>query len=119
MATTITVPSTTLSITPTLVLGYEATRPARNITHEVLGTGARDVTLRPAAPRSGTLRLFFTTAATAQEAMRIHALPVALVLDDTDLANLRMAYAVTGQITLALDESRMVWTVDVPFEEVS
>jgi hypothetical protein len=104
---------------PLLVNGYETARPTRNVVHEILGTGVKDVTLRPASPRTGTLRLVFLTEATALQALTQHSNANYFSMGDTDLTTIGMRYVVTGTVTSSLDdESRSIWLVEVPFQEI-
>lgn len=120
MPTTITTSPAGQTIRPTLVLGFETAIETRHITHEVLGTGAVDVTMRPAAPRSGTLRLLFETENAAATAFSLHFDANTFTLADTDrplVVNMR--YVPIGAVRLVLDdESRSLWTVEVPYQEV-
>lgn len=107
------------SIVPALVLGYTATRAAGNVLHPIIGRASPDVTLRPAALRTGTLTLFFTTAAAAWIAHNTHALPGKLTLTDLDIPQIGMVYVLAGSLTIALDDGRRRWVVTVDYQEVT
>lgn len=116
-----TITHSTGTITPRLILGWEATRPARSLVHEVLGRADPDITLRPAGVRSGTLRLLFTTGAEASAAAAVFAIAQTLTITDPDVAQVGMSFVVAeGDIVAQLDpETRRLWTLDVAFQEVA
>ena len=110
-------------IEPTAVLGYSADRATANIIHPILGRANPDVTMRPAALRTGTLSMGFHGDAaeldskTAEDA---HATGEVFTLVSTDVETISMSYVVAGAVTRMLeDESRDAWIVDVEFQEVS
>lgn len=118
MATTISNGLDTL--TPALVDGWEATREARTIVHDILGTNDAAVTLRPHKLRSGTLAIVVGTdpaLAAALEAM-LSAGDV-LALASTEQTTVAMSFVVSGDVTLSLDDTRMVWLLEVDFQEVA
>lgn len=116
--------TTTLSdgitdVIPTLVTGWESTRDARNILHDIIGRADFDVTLRPAGLRSGTLEMLFSSLdnALAAEALLVQA--KSFTLEDTDRPTLNMTFVASGSITVAIDEdTRTLWTVACDFQEV-
>lgn len=106
-----------LSLTPDLVLGYEASSASGTVVHEVLGGGIR-FTFGPAKPRIGTLELFYASRTDAWQGF--YALRTAQLfhLEDPDLPELDMNFAVTGELSVALDEeTRNRWVVRMPFTE--
>lgn len=104
---------------PALVLGWEFSRRGGSIVHRVLGSSAVDVTLRPAALRSGTLNLFYLTEAPALACEAMHAKAARFTITDSDRPALGMQYVVTGQIRVTLDPETMKrWLVAVDFEQV-
>ncbi len=106
-------------VTPALVLGWDLTQENRNIVHEVIGRGFPDVTLQPAASRSGDLELFFLTAAEAESARALHAAPGALTLDAPEVGA-AFTYVVSGPLRVSLDmRGGQRWTLTVPFREVA
>jgi len=111
----VTAPDTT---EPVLVLGYETSRRSQNIYHDVLG-GGQDVTLRPAALRTGTLRLLFADEDSARDAVAMHAKAALFYFEDPDRRIATMYYAIDGDVRLALHEQRELWTVDVAYREVN
>lgn len=108
------------TIYPDLVLNYRWERASRNNVHTILDDPNPVVTLRPAAPRSGTLALFFATEAAALDAEDAHALATVFVLADTDHPGLGMRYVVNGSIRVTQDDEKPEWwTVEVAFQEVA
>lgn len=108
------------TITPRVVLGWEASRRARSLVHEVLGRPDPDITLRPAGVRSGTLRLLFATGAEAAAAASVFATAQTLTITDPDVAQVSMSFVVAeGDIVVQLDpETRRLWMLSAPFQEV-
>lgn len=118
MSTTITVDTTV--ITPTLVEGYEVTRTSQNVVHTILGKPDPDVSLRPAGMRSGTLELLFNTEADAWTAHDALCSGEVCALASTDLGGIDMAFVVTEDATITLDDdTRKVWHVEFGFQEVA
>lgn len=107
-------------ITPKVINGYTAAREARTQTHIILGKPSPDVTLRKAGLRTGELVLVFATEAEARAAEVIVATPQILSLETPDTPTLAMEFVVAGgSIRTDLDpQTRKVWIVTVPFEEV-
>lgn len=117
MSITITA-STGGTTTPQLVMDYAATRQGRSIVHQ-LAAGGIVVSLIPADPRSGLLRLFYPDETDAKAAVDLHALAASFALVDTDRPTFAMSYVVSGPVTVTLDPATLnVWTVDVTFQEV-
>ncbi|WP_309105018.1 hypothetical protein [Microbacterium sp.] len=118
-----TITHTTGTLTPVVVDGWRAARPARTVVHEILGRTDPDVTFRPAGLRRGTLRLVFPAEADAAHAVQVLATPQRLTLTDPDRATLAMAFVVPsdgGDIECELDDAtRNVWIVSCPFQEVT
>lgn len=109
------------TLTPDLVLGWESTREARTRVHAILSREDPDVTLRPAATRSGLLRLFFTEWADAYAADQAHGGATVWTLDaTTEQAGLTLTYVVSGPTSLR-DEGtdRRRWLVEVAYQEVT
>lgn len=120
MSTTITVQDGTgAQTTPDLVLGYEAARQTRSIVHDTLDGGIA-VSLIPPRPRSGILRLFYKDQAAAFAAMDLHSRVSTFNLVSTERPPINMVFvAAPSDIRVQLDpETRNVWTVDVPYQEV-
>jgi len=113
---TTTITTTAGPLVPDLVLGYEATRAGRNVFHDIIGRADPDVSLQPAAPRAGTLELFFLTEAQAALAVDVHASPAVFTLTDSTFPTIGMRYVVDGSIGIKLDNTR--WIVSVDYREV-
>ncbi|RZU64609.1 hypothetical protein EV379_0912 [Microterricola gilva] len=110
----------TTTITPLLVLGYEATRQGRNIIHPIIGRPDPDVTLAPAALRTGTLSLLFKDEPTAAGCMTMHAAAAVFTVDRDDLPGASMRYVVAGRIGVTLDPATLLrCVVTVDFQEVA
>lgn len=117
MTTTLTQGAQT--VIPVQVLGYSATRQARNLTHNIIGQSAPAVTFKPAGLRTGTLKLLVLKLADALAAENLHTGTGICHLVDTDLPLLGMNYVATGSVVVELDEdTRSLWTVSIDFEEV-
>ncbi len=120
MSTTITATATSATVSPLLVLGYEATRTSRNIVHDLLDGGIGIVFTAPRL-RSGTLELLFDSESAAFDALSLHEQETTFTLADDDRAAVNMTYVVgEGNLTITLDdETRFAWVVAVPYQEVS
>lgn len=115
--TTITDGSTTL--TPLLVLGWQATREARTRVHQLIGRPDPDVTLRPSAARTGQLRILCASEADATAMEALHAAGFVLTLADDDVAAVGMAYVVSGALGVELDPGTLTrWVVTADYTEV-
>lgn len=108
-------------ITPAVVNGFESERPARSIVHTILGREDPDVTMRPAGLRKGTLTLVFATGAAGKAAENAMVLPRVFTLTDPDVPEVNMPFVVAdGGVTLRLDlDTQEVWTLEVPYSEVT
>jgi hypothetical protein len=116
---TTTLSNGTDTIAPDLVDGYESSRTARTLTHDVIGRADPDITLRPADTRKGQLRLVFGDEAAAAAAEISHAGTSVWTLTTSDLTTIGMRYVVAeGDVTRILDATRACWIVTVPFREV-
>lgn len=116
---TTTVTDGTTSVTPALVVDYAHQRRVRTLVHEVIGRPDPDVTLRPAATRSGTLRALLTSPADVDALDAMLAAASILTVSSTDeprLDGLRFAVG-SGEISVTL-ESTTTWIVEWPYVEV-
>ena len=110
-------------INPSIILGLSEQIPGGTVVHPILGRIDPDVTLRPAAVRTGTLELGFTAsnAETASFAA-VNALRSAAVFRlAAERGTLAMAFVVpeNGRIERRLDDTtRSAWTVTVDYQEV-
>lgn len=117
MSNTITSGSYTLE--PFAVTGYDSARLSGNIVHQILGKSEPDITLRPAALRTGTLNLAFDDETDSAEAVTAHATSTDPFTLTTALGTVDMTYVVAGDIRRTLDETRKVWTVAVSYQEIN
>lgn len=109
-------------IAPVLIDGYESERAAGTLVHRILGSPNVDVTLRPAGPRHGTLRLLFADEVTSAGAELALSRGEAYTLTVTDRATTHMRFVIPegGSITRTLDDdTRALWLVTVSFHEVT
>lgn len=118
MSTTIASTSSTDKTSPLHMLGYQASREAQNIFHDILG-GGQDVTLRPAALRSGVLRLLYASEPAAAAALAMLARQAVFTVADTDVASVSMRFAVSGTVAIEQDDDRALWLVSVGYREVT
>lgn len=118
---TSTITHSTGTISPTVINGYEATREARSVVHQILNRSDPDVTLRAPGLRRGALKCVFATEAEAVSAFGVLSIPQVLVLNDSTAPSIGMSFVVAdGDLHVTLDpETRVVWIVTVPFVEVS
>lgn len=119
MATTIFVnDGSSVSTSPTLILGYQTERVSQNIVHDLVGGGILISYVRP-RPRSGTLSLFYPTEALANSAAVLFTRENSFTINDTDRSTINMTFVISGAIRLSLDdETRNSWVVDVDYQEV-
>jgi hypothetical protein len=109
----------TTTLTPMLVLGWSTSREARTVVHRLIGQAAPDVTLRPHALRSGSLRILCADMAEALAMEALHAAGVVLTLDDDDVSAVAMSYVVSGALSVDLDPATLArWVVTADFTEV-
>lgn len=105
--------------TPTLVLDYEESRTGGNVLHTVIGRPDPDVTLRAAGLKHGSLRLFFTSNATARACANDLAVAGVHYWEDVT-ASIDFSFVVDGDVRLrAEDETGAVWVVEVEYQEVT
>jgi hypothetical protein len=110
----------TTTLTPMTVLGWAASREPRSRVHQLIGSQAPDVTLRPHALRSGTLSILCEDEAAAIAMEALHAAGVVLTLADDDVTSVGMSYVVSGPLRTELDPVTLVrWLVIADYTEVS
>jgi hypothetical protein len=120
MSTTITI--ATVEYETLLVDGYTARRPSRNVSHPILSSEDAAVTLRPAAMRTGRLRVAIadeTDAATLLDALSAGAIAD---LDSTDRSSIDMTFflAAGGNTSLTLDpDTRDHWWIEFDYQETT
>lgn len=117
--TTISRSSDATTVTPELVLDEWASdnEPQTRI-HTILGRSDVDLTLRPARARTGTLRLLFWDAASAEAARQFHCAAATFTTANT-LPWVPAAYVPNGSIHPAQQQNRSRWILEVPFQEIS
>ncbi|HTN57522.1 MAG TPA: hypothetical protein VL043_04590 [Protaetiibacter sp.] len=97
--------------------GFEGSSEARTIAHTTFAGVA--FTLRPAAPEAGVLTCVVESDAAAAQLYEIARTGSVLTLA-TDRAGVGMDFAVVeGEVTRALDDTRTVWVIEIPFQEVA
>lgn len=113
----------TVTLEPTLVLGYQSSRPIRNMVKPILGSSESDVTFRPAGRRTGTLSLLFTgddAEVTSEAAETTLALGGVFSLNSDDRATVEMAFVLSSSINRELDPTtRRAWVVAFEYQEVA
>jgi hypothetical protein len=114
-----TVSNGTTTFTPTLVHGYESSRATATVVHQILGRSAPNVSIRPAALRTGTLELIFANGEIDSKACEdAHAAGGVFTLSSTEASTIPMSYVANGAIARALDDTRAVWILRIDFHEV-
>lgn len=116
---TATITNGTDTITPDLVLGYEAASESGNVILTDLN-GDLVVTLRHDTPRRDRLRLFFETKADAWEARNLLASFVgSWGLAEDDHPEIDMTFVRDGSMRIVLDDAtRAFWVVETGYQEV-
>lgn len=110
----------TTSVTPHMVIDYAHTRTVRTVIHEVIGRPDPDVTLRPAATRSGTLRALLVDRADVDALDELLARASVVTVSSTDeprLDGLRFVVG-DGRVEVRL-EGTSTWLVEWPYVEVA
>ncbi|EQM75919.1 MULTISPECIES: hypothetical protein [Microbacterium] len=106
------------SIAPDLVLaGHVTENEARSIVHEIPGSQDVVVTLRPAGPATGMMRMLFMDQAAAEAARLFHLTAHAFTVE-TDMPFLPAAYVPRGNIRKAQQDAVARWVLEVPYQEV-
>ena len=114
-----TISSGSLTSAPYLVLGYQSSRASGNVIHQIIGRPAPDITLRAAAPRTGTLELFYLNGTAAAACERLHASARVLRFSNPDHPATSMDYVASGDISTELDEGGLRWIVSVDYQEIT
>lgn len=117
MSTTIT--GTGVASYPLLVTQWSATSNTRHLVHEVLGNPWPDVTLQPAAPRTGSMSALFDYEAAASLLYAALRGTQVLTFSDDDTATTGMLFIANGSVTIATDsQNQDFWTVTWEFLEI-
>jgi len=110
------------TVTPTLLLGYAATRKSRNVVHEILGLAAPVMTYQPSLLRAGEFKLLFETqgpAVAAHNAFSNRTTTWTYAFTDNTVANMTFAVA-EGNVSIELvADTDHVYTVTFPFQETT
>jgi hypothetical protein len=107
---------------PILVRGYKSIRRGRNIVHELTGTDADAITLRPAGLRTGTLVALCSTATDALALEADLAAAHTLEFSTDDQTGLDMTFVLDqgGLLVVELDpQTRKFFTVTFDFREIA
>jgi hypothetical protein len=108
------------TITPILVTGWESTRTAENVLHNIVGRSDHDVTYRPAGMRAGTLECLCESLEAALQLEALAAQPKRLTLTDPDHPSIGMTFVPTADIRVTLDdETRKQATVAIDYQQVA
>lgn len=116
MTTSVQHGTTTLSVD--FLLGFVTEREHGNILHPVLGRSDVEVTFKSAGLRKGTLKFLCSTfeGAAALDAEHAKIGTFQLLDDEIPAPGISMTYVPSGRITVELDETRYIVSVD--FQEV-
>ena len=139
--TTVTIGSE--SWTPNAVDGYDSSRTTASVVHQVLGRSDPDITSRPAALRTGTLRMIFADGtytggdlivdggyvveadplsvvadADSKACEDAHATGAVCSLASSEYATIEMSYIASGVIRRSLSANRAYWILEVDYQEV-
>lgn len=114
-----TITSGTLSFSPELITAWENSQESRNVIHVIIGRIDPDVTLHPAASRTGTLEMVFTDATSADTARGILTTGASFVISDSETWLDGFTFVMSGSISAALeDETRKLWTITADYTEI-
>lgn len=119
MSTTIAaIDGSQLSTTPTQVDGFMSTADPENTITRLIGGGIA-VTLVGGELQEGTLRLVYSSAASAEAARAMFRRPSKFTLTSTDRPEVGMTFVRSGALGRALDDvTRSIWVLEVGFQEV-
>lgn len=106
-------------VEPRMVLDpWESENEPGTKVHSILGRPDVDVTLAPARDRTGTLRLLFWDAVSAEAARKFHT-AAATFSAASDLPWVPARYVPNGTIALRQQPNRNRWVLEVPFQELA
>lgn len=108
------------AIAATATTEYRAERPARTIAHPILGSENVDYTFRPFGKRSGSFKLVFADAATADAALAALSVPRVFALASVSRPGINMSFVIINGTAPSLEPGSAGETlVYVPFQEVT
>ncbi|MFD8768458.1 hypothetical protein [Microbacterium oxydans] len=116
MTTTITHASGTIAA---YMSSFEGDTPLRSIVHTIIGRPDPDITKRPSGLRKGTLKLVFETGAAAVAARAVLAVTQPLTLSNSGVDEVSMQFVVAGGDLGQVLSSGGVWSLEVPYQEIS
>lgn len=120
MATLITVGDATIA--PQQVMSISSEQASGTIIHPILGRSYPDVTIRPAAMRTGTIEMGFygpNSEADSATARALIATGGVFTIASEERATLSMTCVASGRIALQLeDTTRDAWVLSVDYQEV-
>lgn len=118
MSTTISTGSLTTS--PDLVKNWASFQETRNVIHTVIGKSAPDVTLKPAAMKSGKLSLFYTSLDAAESARTLFTTAAVFTIYTTDAPWINgFNFVVNGSVSAIVEEIDLAsWHLDIDYQEV-
>lgn len=117
MTTTITDGTTT--ITPDLVLGWSSDSSTANISHKLAVSRSISVTLVGDGKRTGSMKLFFWTAADCAAARSFFSTASVFTLASGDITQIGMHFVRAGTMSDSLNDATLSgWTLTVGFQEV-
>jgi hypothetical protein len=103
---------------PTAILGWPLTRTGRTVVHAILNTDLVELTVRPAAPRSGTLTTLWWDEPSAQAAFAaLSMIGFAWLWEVDALSETLTAHVLEASIEPAEDSGRR-WYVRTTVQEV-
>lgn len=103
--------------TPELRLGFQSDNESQNYEHKHLD-GSMGHTLRPDEPRSGSLHLFFTTAAAAAACRAALVLPAVWTWVDDSVEETDLTFVRHGILGTVQQDARLRWVLEVGYREV-
>jgi hypothetical protein len=104
---------------PIAVENFSTARESRNIHYNTITGYGSAVVLRPAAWRSGELRLWTDDYVKAFGAMEFFSAPATFNFQNDDLPyGLDMEFAVEGEARIEQDETKTAWIVTVGYRQV-
>jgi len=108
-----------VTVTPALVMPFEAEDEAQTIVHPVSNAEYPDATLRPATASAGVIRLFFLTFDDV-EAARLFFRPASTFTTTAGPSWLPARFVPQGRIRRTQDPDRPGrWMLEVPYQELA